>query len=512
MALKTDVVRNILSNWGGFAINILIAMALSPFIVHTLGATVYGIWILIGSLTGYLSIFDLGVRTSLVKYISEYHAQKNFSALNEVYNTSMMVFLGIGALTLAVTLALPSLFPLLISEPSLAPEIIRDSIYIVGVNIALAFPLGVYGGLLSGFQRYDISNLIDIVSAILKAVATVLLLQRGGGLVALAMIALVATLLASLIRIIVVHRVCPELNWHLRLASRATLRKISSYGVFSFLVIIAGRIIFYTDSVVITTFLNVAAVAYFAVAANLIEYLRKLVKSMTTVFVPAISSYKATGQTDRLRQLLFHGSKYTLLLTLLAGMIMAAYSREFFTLWMGPEFGDRSATVLVILILPQMVALGMYNFGSVLYGIAKHRALAFASLVEAAANLLLSIVLIKKYGLIGVALGTALPQFVNYVIWLPVYTCRALAIPFGAYLRAAILPPFLAAIPLGVALLLMKSFLPVSSWSGLAVCATLGSAVFGLSSWRFLLRHDLHYFANSRIGAIFGRLGLQTKS
>ncbi|MGH7494849.1 MAG: oligosaccharide flippase family protein [bacterium] len=495
MTSKSSILRNIISNWGGFAVNIVIAMALSPFIVRTLGETVYGIWVLIGSLTGYLSILDLGVRTSLVKYISEYHAKRDFQALNEVFNTSLLAFLVIGALTIAVALVLPSLFALLVAEPPLAPEAIRRTIYIVGVNIALAFPLGLYGGLLSGFQRYDISSAIEIFIAIVKAVATVLLLKTGGGLVALAAISLLATIFASTLRMVAAHRLCPALALRMRMASRASLKKISNYSVFSFLVIIAGRIIFYTDTIVITTFMGVAAVAYFAVAANLIEYLRKLVKSMTTVFVPAISSYKATGQTEKLRQLLFHGTKYTLLITLWVGMIMTAYSREFFVLWMGPEFGERSAPVLVILLLPQILALGMYNFGSALYGLARHRALAFASMIEAAANLLLSIVLVKKLGLAGVALGTAIPQFINYVIWLPAYACRILEISCFEYLRRSVLPTLWAAIPLCASIVLMKSFLPASSWLGLAASTAACSTIYYACIWVFLLRRDLHLFA-----------------
>lgn len=511
MALNPGIFRNVLSNWSGFAVNLAIAMALSPFIVQTLGETIYGIWVLIGSLTGYLSILDLGVRTSLVKYISEHFSKKDFKGLNEVFNTSMLAFLAIGAAAIAVAFILPSLFPLLVSAPALTPEVVRWTIYIVGVNMALAFPLGVYGGLLSGFQRYDISNAIEILVAVLKALATVLLLKAGGGLVALAAISLLATIFASAIRIIVAHRLCPELQVRWRAASRAALKKISNYSVFSFLVIIAGRIIFYTDSIVIAAFMNVAAVAYFAVAANLIEYLRKLVKAMTTVFVPAVSSYQATGQSEKMSRLLFNGTKYTLSITLLSGMLLLAYSREFFTLWMGPEFGARSAAVLVILLLPQIPSLAMYNFGSVLYGIARHRALAFASILEAVANLLLSIVLIRKYGLAGVALGTAIPQFINYVIWLPVYTCRATGISYIAFMRQAVLPPLLTAIPLGATILLTKAFLPATSWPGLALCAALGSAVFLTFSWRLLLRHDLHHFANSRIAAVFGFFGLQPK-
>src|SRR5262245_59121625 len=116
MAQRANIVRNIFSNWTGFFVNVVIALLLSPLIVHSLGETVYGIWILIGSLTGYLGILDLGVRTSLVKYVSEYFAKKDFDALNETFNTSLVTFLLIGLVTVLLALALPIVLPSLLSE------------------------------------------------------------------------------------------------------------------------------------------------------------------------------------------------------------------------------------------------------------------------------------------------------------------------------------------------------------------------------------------------------------
>lgn len=198
------MIKNIFSNWTGFFVNVAIALLLSPLIVHSLGASVYGVWILIGSLTGYLGILDLGVRASLVKYVAEYIAQKDFEALNETFNTSLVTFLLIGAVTVLVSCMLPLALPLLLSNSALDDATMRWAIMLVGCDIALSFPLGLYGGFLSGLQRYDLSNLIEIVSALGRALATVIVLKLGYGIVALASIALASSVLASIFRIAIV--------------------------------------------------------------------------------------------------------------------------------------------------------------------------------------------------------------------------------------------------------------------------------------------------------------------
>lgn len=490
-------------------VNVLIALALSPFIVHTLGDASYGVWILIGSLTGYLGVLDLGVRTSIVKYISEFLAKKDDESLNEVFNTGMAVFLAIALVTITVAFVLQLLFPIFFEAQTFNLLDIRWAIMLVGVDIAIGFPLGLYGGFLSGMQRYDISNMIDIIIAVGRAIATYVLLKSGGGIVALAAISLIAGIISAIWRVVIVHRSCPQLKIDLGQAKRSALKKISTYGAFSFLVIVSSKIIFYTDSVVITTFMGAASVTYFAIAANLIEYVRRFVKSMTTVFVPAMSGLQATAQIEKLNSMMINGAKYTLLLTLLIGLALVAFGHDFLALWMGPEYAKTSGIVLVILIIPQILSLANYNCGSVLYGIAKHRALAIATIVEAAANLGLSIALIKKYGLIGVALGTAIPQAINYIVWLPAYTCQVLGTSYGEYFRKAFVPPLRAAAPLALSIVAIKSFFTIDSWIAFAAAILTCSLVFAVSCWMMFVKKDLRRLSESNGGSIFGLFRLQ---
>jgi hypothetical protein len=63
-------VKNVGSSWSALATNVLVGIFLSPFILHRLGDAAYGIWVLIFSVTGYYGLFDLGIRSSIIRYIS----------------------------------------------------------------------------------------------------------------------------------------------------------------------------------------------------------------------------------------------------------------------------------------------------------------------------------------------------------------------------------------------------------------------------------------------------------
>src|SRR5215813_5055411 len=58
---KPGAVRNVLTNWGAYVLAMGVNFFLSPYVVHHLGNTGYGVWTVILSLTGYLGLLDLGV-------------------------------------------------------------------------------------------------------------------------------------------------------------------------------------------------------------------------------------------------------------------------------------------------------------------------------------------------------------------------------------------------------------------------------------------------------------------
>src|SRR5207302_9345570 len=102
---KLAVLKNVGSRWSSLGANILVGVFLSPYIVHRLGDEAYGVWVLIFSLTGYYGLFDLGIRSSIVRYVAKYSATKDYDQLNRLVNTAMFSYGAIGLICLAITFA-----------------------------------------------------------------------------------------------------------------------------------------------------------------------------------------------------------------------------------------------------------------------------------------------------------------------------------------------------------------------------------------------------------------------
>ena len=75
MSLARTLVRNIASNWAGYAVHVAVAFFLNAVCYSSLwGETRYGIWTLVIGITGYYGLLDLGVASGMTQYLTRYLA------------------------------------------------------------------------------------------------------------------------------------------------------------------------------------------------------------------------------------------------------------------------------------------------------------------------------------------------------------------------------------------------------------------------------------------------------
>jgi O-antigen/teichoic acid export membrane protein len=118
--------------------------------------------------------------------------------------------------------------------------------------------------------------------------------------------------------------------------------------------------------------------------------------------------------------------------------------------------------------------------GRILFGMAKHKSLAIVTLMEGSANLFLSIFLVRHFGILGDAAGTAIPLACTTMLFLPRHLCRVLKLRIGIYLREAFLLPLMLCAPLVAVLLLMRHWFVAHNYFQLAIQLVAGSLVYGV--------------------------------
>jgi len=442
--------QSVLSNWAGFIVAACIALFLSPFVVRHLGNTAYGIWVLIGSLTGYLGLLDLGVRGAVTKYVSSFHAVGSHEEVRRVASSALLIFVGAGTLAVLVSVALAIFGVSALDIPSSYRATAQIILVLAGINIAVSLVSGVFGGILVALQRFDLVNAIEILSGILRAAAVVIVLEIGFGLIALAAVQLVFAIATCLFYARISLQQYPQLSLSLWDTDRQHLRKIFSFSSYAFVIAISTKLVFSTDSVVIGAFLPVSFITFFAIAGNLINYSRDLISGISTTAAPRASALDAAADKEGVRRVLLKSAQFATIVILPIAITLMLRGKTFIRLWMGAQYAEQSGHVLWILMLSSVFVAGEQAVTSTIMGIGKHKPLAGVYLAEGLCNLGLSIALVHSMGIYGVAWGTTLPSLAKSFFFWPWYVRRILRIPVWEYVSSNWLRPIAGAAPFAV--------------------------------------------------------------
>jgi O-antigen/teichoic acid export membrane protein len=492
------ILKSTTSSWFGVATTLLVGIALPPIILHRLGDEAFGLWILIFSFTGYYGIFDLGIRSSVVKHVAEFEATSDRDQLTRLVNVSLFVY-GCVALALLVVVGVGSLyFDAIFHISARYQHTARILFLMVGSGVALGFPLSVFAGILEGLQQFSLLNLTQAVATLLRALLIVLALNHGMGILSVACITVVFPLLSYVIYAWKVMHTVP-LEFGLRFLDRTTFHRTFHYSFFSFVSMVAFRLRFQTDAIIIGAMISTTAVTYFSIGSKLIDYPFLLVAGLTQI-IPAMSSQiDAIGNREHLRKLFVLGNRACALVVFPISAVLMVLGRSVIDVWVGPKY-ESSYVILIILLVPTMLADMQATSRQMLYGMGRHKALALVNVAEGIVNVIMSIVLIRYWGIVGDALGTAIPLALTSLFFLPSYCCRLLKIPLEEFLREAYLLPFALCGPLVITLLCTQSLFRAHNFLQLILLMAPGGLVYGVSTlWWFLVREPIGIESRIRV-------------
>jgi O-antigen/teichoic acid export membrane protein len=117
----------------------------------------------------------------------------------------------------------------------------RLALFLAGLNIAVALPMGVFGGVLIALERFDILSRAGVASSILQAVLTVLCLKRGYGIVALAAVALFVTTAQYALIAVLAKRLYPALRIGRQFLDAAGRKELLGFSSYRFIYIVATK-------------------------------------------------------------------------------------------------------------------------------------------------------------------------------------------------------------------------------------------------------------------------------
>src|SRR6185295_6837768 len=404
-------------------IDALIGLVLLPFNIHHLGPSAYGLWMLTASMTTYFSVLDLGFGGSIVKFVAHYRAKRDVRGLNEIASTLFFIFAASGTIAYLVFVLLAFNVGRIVNITPDQFATARSLMLVIGVYVSLGFPFSIFGGIINGFQRYDLNNLVGIVSSVIVAIINVTMLLYGYSLTQLVLVTTSVRVLTYLIYRLNAYHVFPALSLRPSLFLWSRVRELTSFSVYVAIIDWANKLNYSIDAIIIGAYMSAAAVALWTVPQRLAEMLQRLTNQFNGVLFPVVVDSDAGQRPDRLRMLFVEGTRLSLVTVVPLAGAMFLLMDPLVHAWVGPRFAD-SIVVAQILLVVVAIRVGNASATTVLKGAGLHRLLAFSNAGAALANVVLSLMWIRSYGLVGQAFGTLLPVAATSIAILWPAACR----------------------------------------------------------------------------------------
>jgi O-antigen/teichoic acid export membrane protein len=482
MNTTSRILRNMASNWAGFAINAMVTLVLTPYVLRELGPARYGIWILTSSIIGYYGFLDLGFRAGVTQYLTRYLAAGDYQRASECISSAVAVLATAGLGLFGLSLGAGYLAPHLFDLPAGMEREAFWCIVIVGSSTAIQFALNPYTSVFTATQRFDLANAIGVTTRLLTAAAIAFALKSKLGLVGVSIATCSVSAVDYLIRWQVARRLAPQLQLARRHVSLQRVREVGAFGAWNSLISINAFVYQHVPNLLIGSFMPIAAVGHYALATGLIRQINMVLSPVPQVLYPVAAQLHVCGDRSGLERLYRDGTR--LMLLVMTTLVLQAFfwAEDFYHLWIGQRYlaggsFHSVATVFQILLLSVATSYSATIANNILVGAGYVRTVALALISASVMNLTISVILLPRLGLAGVAIATVSASVIIDLFGMPLLLQRSLGLSPIIFLRDACARPVVVAILQAATLASLRLFERPQQWSTLLLYGALGGVV-----------------------------------
>lgn len=393
---------------------LIVGLGYTPVMIRLLGQSEFGLYSLIGSLVAYLSVLDMGLGNTIVRYISRNRAVGDKKSESELNGLFLTIYSIIGLITLIVGSILYFNVDNMFGGTLSIDQIERAKIMMILLifNIAISFPLSVFASLMQAYERFIFLRIFNIISVLLKPIIALPFLFMGYGAVTLVVTATIVNIACLLTNVYYCFRYL-DIHFSKGHFEKAFLYEISGYAFFIFLSAIMDKIYWGTGQFILGIVSGTIQVAIYAIAMQFMNMYMQFSNAISGVLLPKITMMVANGATKieltnlmiKIGRLQYIVISYILVMFFLVG-------KEFLYLWAGENY--LSAYPMILILMVGLLIALVQNAGiAVLQAMNLNRYRMTAYTIVAVINIFTSIILAKIYGGLGCAISTAVALFIS---------------------------------------------------------------------------------------------------
>lgn len=466
------------SNLLVLAARIVITLIVTPITFHALGQFDYGIWEITVSVSGYMALFDIGLRPSVARFATLHSTQRSYIELRETLSTAwaFMLLLGTTALLIFTCWGIFWLF----HPPREVPHEWRYCVVmlILGCQLAIVFPGQVAESALEGMQAYVPKNLVTLALVVVGGIATITWIHSFDALLFVASLNTLGLAAKATTFFRMVRARVPETDvFSLRWASMACYKRMATFGSKSFLQGAGEDIVTFAPPLVIGAVLGPATVPLFRLPAAITDYARNIGWTAAYAFMTFFVELNTTGANEKLRHAFLLGSRLTVACILPIAMVIIVLGDPFIGRWISVDLAHQARPlipwVVAIYLSPLLSPMAVHY----LTALGQHGRIAAVGTALSIIGVAAGTVAAMHFGVLGFVqcVAVAVMLKVPYRVWV---ASRTMGLPIGTYISEALWPAAPCALVQLAVTWLVSAHLGTDSWAELFSTGCVSAVVY----------------------------------
>jgi len=348
---------------------------------------------------------------------------------------------------------------------------------LVAFRTALGMPLGMFLGVMTGFQRQWWANSFKIAGTLLYAGGTFWALLAVPSVERLGAVNLISNTIAMALGAYICVTRLPGVSVNPKFFRLHMVREISSFSLFIFIIQVSTLIYTRVDSLIVQSVLSLSAVALYSVASRISEEASGMCRQLTNALTPVVAELHGSGDKQNIRAVLLLGTKLSTALAVPLLIGLAFLVEPLLVTWMGEDF--RAATAASQILLGAMLISVIHgNAANVLSMTGHQRYLAGAFFGGQVLNITLTLIFIRLFGLMGVALATLISSAAVDIGLVQPKANQSTGISFIRFYSSSVVPSVLPVLIMYGALYGIVRVYPPTSLFAIAVIEAVACVVF----------------------------------
>lgn len=406
-------------------LNAIVGFLFTPYMLHKLGQSEYGLYSLVASVVAYLTLMDFGFGNAVVRYTAKYRAEGKAKEQYNLFGMLYVLYVGISVLTALGGLALYYNVDTMFGDTMSSAELSRAKVMmlILTFNLAFTFLFQIFSSIITAYEDFIFQKAIAIIRTVLNTIVMVFLLHIGYKAIAMVIVTTVFNVVTLLINLWYCKR---RIKIKVRFGhfDKALMCEIAIYSFWIFLNSIMDRVYWSTGQFVLGAVSGTIAVSVFALAIHMQSMYMSFSTAISGVFLPKVTGMVVTQKSDNEISNLFIKTgriQFIIMAFILSGFIV--FGIPFIRLWAGVDYSDSYYITLMFyaaLLIPLIQNMGItilqarnqMKFRSLLY------------ICIASISFVAQIVFSKIYGAIGCAMAISAALFIGQGLVMNIYYQR----------------------------------------------------------------------------------------